>query len=306
MLLELDGLRPTLRQVYYQLVAKGLIASSARDYDRIGDVLTRARERRDLPPNCLTDRTRRFHESDAGLCAAPWPVVARDLADLPASVADQLSRVARWYGQPVGVHVWVEKDALAGVLEPLCEELGVPLFPCRGDPSFTALHEWTAGLRVYGDSSIERPIRVHGGRLSWTEYSEAHAVVHVILYIGDHDPNGLRIPRTTLERIRAELAAQGRRVQVDLERIALTREQVDQLSPPSFAVKGTRTQEPQRSYLAEHGDQCWEADAIPPRMLLGLVRSHVDRWFDPGFAHMGHEHAAEVRQAVLERLGGAR
>lgn len=299
----LEGIRPTLRQVYYQLVARALIQACDADYDRIGVVLTEARERRDLPPDCLVDRTRRHHEANTGLCVAPWSIIREDLDNIVDGIVEQLTRVARWFGQPVNVHVWVEKDALAGVLEPVCDELGVSLFPVRGDPSFTALHEWVAWLPEYGEPQCER-ICVAGGHLAWHEYSESHAREHVILYLGDHDPAGLRIPETTFARVQQEIRAQGRDLTVRLDRIALNLDQVREIGMPSFPVKGKRHEDPQRSYLERFGDQCWELDAIPPTQLVAIVREHVGRHFDPAYAGFGHDGREETAARIRAWLQG--
>jgi len=165
-----DGLKLTLRQMYYQFVARGLIESGAKPYDRIGWALTQARYAGTFPIDALEDRGR---EVRPGNFKVDQTSVARAIrnaeSELRNAPTSWLWR-SRWWAQPTHVSVWVEKEALAGIFEPVCEDLGVSWFPCKGYPSVSALHSW---LKEVDEVS----------RLGRMERA-------VVLYFGDHDPDG--------------------------------------------------------------------------------------------------------------------
>jgi hypothetical protein len=88
-------------------------------------------------------------------------------------------RLDKWGKQPNCVEVWVEKDALVGVLQVACEPLDVPYFSCRGYTSQSEM--WTAAMRLL--------THVRAGK-------------HVyIIHLADHDPSGIDMSRDIRERI---------------------------------------------------------------------------------------------------------
>ena len=152
-------------------------------------------------------------------------------------------RLPRWRGQEVYVELWVEKDALAGVLSPLAREFHVTLMVNRGYSSQSAMYE---SANRFIDS--EKP-----GKL---------------LYLGDHDPSGEDMVRD----IRDRLAMFG--AEVTVEKLALTMEQVRQYNPPPNPAK--RTDPRATDYIAEHGNESWEVDALPPEVLSGIIRERFE------------------------------
>lgn len=199
----------------------------------------------------------------------------------------------RWYLQPFRPFVFVEKESLAGVLESACRKLQVGLFACKGYPSVSALANWT---------------RKTAGQLQ--PESEA-----VIVYLGDHDPDGLQIPRTIVDQVRSlqgvladEAEANGEdepfRFRFKLERVALTAAQVAQYDPPPFQapVEGSR----HAGYVEETGGtDCWELDALEPRPLIAIMRAAVEKWHDPAIHEANQDEARSVRADFCEQLPAA-
>jgi len=144
--------------------------------------------------------------------------------------------------------VWCEKDAVAGVLQPVTDRYEVLLFPCRGYDSYSALKD--AGERIR-----------RAGRPT------------VVLYLGDFDPSGQDMPRDIRDRLTRDFGAT-----FDLRVIALTREQVDEHDLPQNFAK--RTDSRAAAFIARHGDIAVELDALPPNVLQALVREHLDQFFD--------------------------
>lgn len=126
-----QGFDLTLRQLYYQFVARDLLANRLQEYKRLGDVINDGRLAGLIDWDAIVDRTR-FVRS-----LAHW----NDPADIVNGAAQQF-RVDLWATQPNRVEVWIEKDALVGVIEGVCQELDVPFFSCRGYTSQSEM--WAA------------------------------------------------------------------------------------------------------------------------------------------------------------------
>lgn len=133
------GFELTLRQLYYQFVARGYIENTEKSYKRIGNIISDARMAGLVSWRAIQDRTRNLQ----GL--SHW--------DDPASIIDACTTITidLWEGQDHRIEVWVEKDALIGVVEMACNPLDVSYFSCRG---YTSQSEMWAAATV---SAMELP-----------------------------------------------------------------------------------------------------------------------------------------------------
>jgi hypothetical protein len=134
----------------------------------------------------------------------------------------------------------VEKDALSGVLMPVCRELDIRFTANKGYPSVTLLYE------------MAKRLRLHGG--------EGQDVY--ILHLGDHDPSGIDMTRQMFLGDN-----------IEVKRLALNMDQVDELQPPPNPAKTTDTRS--EAYIAEFGSLSWELDAIEPRRLAEIVTGAI-------------------------------
>lgn len=227
--------RLTVRQLFYQLVSRGL-PKTERDYKRVGDAAVQLRLSEELPYQKIADgsRTRR-------------PVYQHGNLGAALERTQELYRRNHWLEQPVGVEVWCEKDALSGVIQPVCERWGVTYVATRGFPSVTLRYESAMALRDSG-----KPTRVY--------------------YFGDHDASG----RTISANLEAELRQHGAQVQV--LRIALEPEQIADYRLPTRPGKETDSR--QAKFAARYGDASVELDALPPHVLEALVESCIEREID--------------------------
>jgi hypothetical protein len=163
-----QGFDLTLRQLYYQFVARGWIPNRQEEYDKLGATVNKARLAGLIDWNHIEDRTRSLESLTH----------FRD----PAHVIESSLRwfhTDRWAEQPYHVEVWIEKDALVGVIEPTCQRNDVSFFSCRGYTSQSEM--WTAGQRLL--KKIEQGKKVR------------------ILHLGDHDPSGIDMTRDIEERL---------------------------------------------------------------------------------------------------------
>jgi hypothetical protein len=246
-----QGYELTLRQVYYQFVSRGLIPNSQREYKNLGDIINDGRLAGLIDWDAIVDRTRNLRST------AHW----EKPSEIIQSAADSF-RLNKWLDQPHRPEVWIEKDALVGVVENVCTRLDVPYFSCRGYTSQSEL--WSAGMRLRyyatGDSKL--------GIKPQTP---------VIIHLGDHDPSGMDMTRYIRDRL-----ALFSRFDIEVIRIALNRDQIDQYNPPPNPAKLTDSRA--TGYIEQHGDESWELDALEPSVIEQLIEDQImeirneDRW----------------------------
>lgn len=236
-----QGLQLTLRQLYYQYVARGLLANRDTEYDRLGSIINDARLAGLVDWNDITDRTRYLRT------LSHWDTPE----DLVGAAAAQYRR-DMWGHQPCRLEAWIEKDALIGVIEGVCQQYDVPYFSCRGYTSATEV--WAAAQRLLvAQEAGQQPI---------------------ILHLGDHDPSGIDMTRDIRDRLALFMGSA-----VPVRRLALNREQIDRYGPPPNPAKTTDSR--YAAYIAEHGHESWELDALEPRVLSDLVRQAILQVRDP-------------------------
>jgi hypothetical protein len=231
-----QGLRLTLRQLYYQLVTKNIIPNVERSYKNLSALLTDARMSGKTDWNAIEDRIRQ-------------PVIPAEWSSIGAIAesAARSFRLPRRADQPKYVELWVEKDALAGVLEPLADEAHVTLMVNRGYSSASAMYESAQRFAENGEDEEGEPREL------------------IMLYLGDFDPSGEDMVRDVRDRLETF------RVSVDVQKIALTRDQIDQYDPPPNPAKMSDPRA--AAFVAEHGSSSYEVDALPPNVLARLVRA---------------------------------
>lgn len=232
-----QGFSLTLRQLYYQFVARDLLPNTERSYKRLGGIINDGRLAGMIDWDSIEDRTRNVRIN------SHWEDPAAVLRSARASYG-----IDMWANQPKRVEVWIEKEALAGVISGVCSELDVPHFACRGYVSQS--EQWRAGLRCRNPDQKT-----------------------IILHLGDHDPSGIDMTRDNQERL---TMFSDRRVEVN--RIALNMDQIDEYGPPPNPAKMTDSRF--REYMLNYGDSSWELDALEPSVIVELIREWVDVYRD--------------------------
>lgn len=295
-------LKLTIRQLYYRFVAMGLMASGQKNYKRIVNALSVARLDGRFPLDGVEDRGRDIHAGeftrrDDDLDSAD------DLAkERVSQLPEDIIGYDRWFGQPYHISVWVEKEALAGVFEGPCSRLGVSMFACRGYPSISALWDWVQKTqRAMKGFKEKKDFRYRNIDMQFREMHEGRAKEAVVLYFGDHDPDGWEIPRSALRNVYAIQGLSRKLYPVSLRRIALNMDQIQQYDPPPFEAKYTSSR--YQSYIDEHGtDDAWELDALEPSVLRQLIEDSVEEYFDEDIHADNEERADVVRQDLRLRM----
>ena len=230
-----QGFILTLRQLYYQFVSRDIIANTIQSYKRLGAIINDARMAGLVSWAAIEDRTRNLE-------ALPSWASPRSIME---SVVHQY-RIDKWDSQPYRPEVWIEKEALVGVISGVCNELQVPYFACRGYNSQS--EQWAAGRRLMG--------YVESGQMP------------IIFHLGDHDPSGIDMTRDNADRLALFSEAS-----VQVERLALNIDQIKKYRPPPNPAKITDSRF--NGYAKIHGKQSWELDALEPQMIADLVRSAI-------------------------------
>lgn len=258
---RLDGYVLTLRQLYYQLVSRDIIPNQQKEYKNLSKLLGEGRMAGYVDWEAIEDRMRKVEKPSC------W--------DTPMDILQTAVRQYRrdnMENQPCRIEVWVEKDALSGVLERVTSKYGIGLQVQRGYGSITALKN--AYERV-----IEDDRKFH------------------ILYLGDHDPSGLDMLRDIENRIfefwwgdnqgsdepcpknfmdspcYPEFADR-----FEIVPIALTSAQIKQYSPPPNPAKMTDPRS--GNYVDEHGNTSYEVDALPPKVLNRILTDAITDLMD--------------------------
>jgi hypothetical protein len=225
----------TVRQVFYQATVRGLVEKSERGYDKVQVDLTRMRRAGELPYGWLTDNTR-------------WQRKPRTYGSVKEALAEtaRLYRRALWNDAGVYCEVWLEKDALSGVIYPVTAEYDVPLMVARGYSSLSFLHDAAEDI---GD--LDAPVYIY--------------------HLGDFDPSGVNAAETIEASLREFAPDAG----IRFERLAVTPEQITQWNLP------TRPTKKSDSRAKRFGPISVELDAIEPDRLRDLVRDAIEKHLLP-------------------------
>jgi hypothetical protein len=245
----------TVRQVFYQASIHGLVDKTEAGYAKVQTDLALLRRAGDMPYGWLADNTRWQRK----------PFSHDSIADALHDTA-RLYRKSLWANADSYVEVWLEKDALAGVVYPATDLYDVPLMVARGYASLSFLHsaaEFIAGLRV--------PTHIY--------------------HLGDYDPSGLDAGRKIDETLR-ELAP---KAEIHFERLAVTPAQIRAWDLPTRPTKTTD------SRARGFGPISVELDAIKPATLRALVDEAIEQHL-PRHELRVLKAAEESERLVLHRL----
>jgi hypothetical protein len=234
------GFTLTLRQLYYQFVARALIENKQTEYKRLGAIIKDARRAGLIDWTRIEDRTRNivWYQSFSNAAEAIEETALCYCED-------------PWNGQRYRPEVWIEKDALIGVIEGACQELHVPHFACRGNNSESEQYKAGKRFKHYLDFGL----------------------IPVVLHLGDHDPNGLDMTRDNRDRL-----AMFARQNVEVRRLALNIDQIERCTPPPNPAKETDSR--YAAYVAQFGTDCWELDALDPTVIADMIRREIESLID--------------------------
>ncbi len=264
-----QGFSLTLRQLYYQLVSQNIIANNEKEYKALGNLVSRARLAGMMDWDAIEDRVRR-----------PWTPLEYENLEEMIEDAIQTYRLPRWRNQNTYAELWVEKDALAGVLQPLASAYHTTMMVNRGYSSQSAMYE-----------SAERIMNTR---------ERMGAKNAIVFYLGDLDPSGEDMVRDIRDRLRMF------ECRVEVKKIALTMAQVQHFKPPPNPTKLTDSRA--ADFVARYGNNSWEVDALSPPTLQALIRAEfdliVDKKLMDAIKKREKKEKKEVRQVVEQLMKG--
>lgn len=253
-----QGYDLSLRQLYYQFVSKDLIPNRDSEYKKLGSIINDARLAGLVDWSAITDRGRNVAGS-YGVDGEPQ--------DRFSQILDWLTHLDRWKGQKYRPEIWVEKDALSGVVGRVSGEFDVPYIACKGYMSQSEM--WAAGRRLR----------------EWNRKGQ----IPIIIHLGDHDPSGKDMSRDIEERLMMFAETY-----VEVRRIALNWDQIQTYNPPPNPAKITDSRA--AKYIDEFGDESWELDALDPATLADLMRDEINDIID-----LNTREAVIAREEVAKR-----
>lgn len=194
-----QGFVLTLRQLYYQFVSRDFIPNNLKAYKRLGEIVGNGRLCGMIDWNLIEDRTRNLTilERFNGPSHALLDLYRRYHVDL-------------WRNQEWRPEVWIEKDALSGVIEGVCFENDIPFFSCRGYTSLSEMYRASLRIRNYADCGYKP----------------------YIIHFGDHDPSGMDMSRDIVDRVKKTFMAD-----FQFKRVALNMDQIEEYEPPPNPAK---------------------------------------------------------------------
>jgi hypothetical protein len=247
----------TVRQVFYQATVRGFIDKTDAGYTKVQTDLVQMRRSGALPYDWLADNTR-------------WQRKPRTFD----GVEEALTHTARFYRKDLWasadyyVEVWLEKDALAGVVMPVTSSYDVPLMVERGYASLSFLH-------------------------SAADYIRRLDVPTYIYHLGDFDPSGVN----AAEKIEQTLREMAPNSDIHFERMAVRPWQIEEWELPTRPTKQSDTRS------KTFGDVSVELDAIDPGQLRRLVTDAIERHLPKHQLNI-LKAAEESERAIIRQLVG--
>jgi hypothetical protein len=250
----------SVRGIFYQATVRGVIEKTENGYKKVGRLLVQLRRAGLINYSDIADNTR-------------WMRKPKSHSSLEAAL-DHTARTYRkalWDDTDEYIEIWLEKDALSGVILPITTQFDVPLMVSRGYASLTFLSNAAEIMKEEG-----RPCYIY--------------------HLGDWDPSGQDAARHIEETLH-DLAPYA---EIHFERIAVTQEQIEEWNLPSRPTKSSDS----RSKKWRGGDSV-ELDAIHPDQLRELVQAAIEQHLPPEkFDHLkvAEESERELLEAWIERL----
>lgn len=248
----------TVRQVYYQATVRGVVDKTEAGYTKVQTDLVQMRRSGLMPYSWLADNTR-------------WQRRPQTYNSVEQALQDtaQFYRKSLWNDADCYVEIWLEKDALSGVIMPITSKYDVPLMVARGYASLSFL----AGA---------------------ADYIADLTVPTFIYHLGDFDPSGVNAGEKIEQTLR-ELAPQA---DITFERLAVTSEQISAWALPSRPTKQSDTRS------KGFGDISVELDAIPPEHLRQMVQFAIEQHLPPRQFAILKEAEASEREIIQRMVGG--
>jgi len=245
-LVELDKYAPlTLRQVYYQLVGKGLIENNVSQYTMLSNLLKWARIDGYISWDTIEDRVRTFHNANGW--SSKDEFIKNELRIFLQGYKRDLLQTQDKY-----IEIWIEKDALSSIFTKIASPYCISTVVCRGFSSISFLHDFKK-------------------RLERNFHKEA-----VMLYFGDFDPSGVEMLQAMQTTLEDELGVS----EVLFKRTALTQEDIETYNLPHSPTALKHTDSRSKKHIEQYGELAVELDALRPDVLEEKIKDAIEAELD--------------------------
>lgn len=266
------GMKMTVRQVYYQLVSKGIIENKKNEYKGLDAILSEARKKGTIDYESFEDKTRSYNM----IIDMEFDDVSEELE----SMIDYIKGKDLEYGNSVGqdrLHIiGLEKQALESFFESSIDKTNIIICVNRGFNSLTQLYNMA--------QKIKRMVGI----------KEIH-----MSYFGDHDPSGKDIERN----MRKQLEGLGVTF-TSWTKIGITPEHIRKYNLPTALPKDKDSRT--AKWKEDNMGDCVELDAVPPLELKKLVKETSKKYFDYEVYQKSRQEQKEkneqFRKLFFERL----
>jgi hypothetical protein len=252
----------TVRQVFYAATVNYVIEKTEGGYNKIQQVCLTGRRNGTIPYRYIADNSRSFYQVTA----------FEDLSNASETFADTYKRDF-WASSCDAIEVWLEKEALAGVVLPVTNEYRVRLVPTRGFASETIVHSAIQTAKNEGRSRL------------------------FIKTLYDFDRSGQDAEAAIVRRMNEIGASLG--VEVIHEILALTRHQIFTMDLPTRPAKKKSAADKNWKY-----DFAVELDAMPPEVLRSIIADalepHMPSEYRDRYRQIEDQERATIRMALSD------
>lgn len=261
----------TNRQLYYQLVARGIIPNADKIYKRICTFLTDARYGGLIDWEAIEDRGRTPEKH------SEWDNIKELIESAVSSY-----RLPRWQDQDYYIELFCEKQAMESVLKPIADKYHIYFGYNKGYSSASTMYELAQRIKE----------KIKEGKKA------------IVFYLGDHDPSGLDMIRDISERINEFLTKGDNEplyeddFEFEVVPLALNMQQIRQYNPPPNPAKITDPRA--KGYIEEFGNKSWELDALEPKVLIQITEKGIQQYIDLTKYHDWIDRENQEKKALEE------
>jgi hypothetical protein len=257
-----EGIKITVRGLFYQLVARDIIPNNIKSYSKLSRDLSKARYNKLIGWDSIIDNSNFLH-----ICNF------FDNIENLLETAVNSYKLNRWEEQDYYLEVWVEKDALRNIVQPITQKYQINLFIPGGRVSTTMIYEATKRFREHDNKK------------------------RILLYLGDYDPCGLDMILRDIPK-RINYFGNG----IEIIQIALTKKQIEENNLPTDQI--TKTKDNNKDWYEELSgtSKCWELDALKPTIIRKIVEDNILKYLDLNlFEQVKEREQADIKK-IIERL----
>lgn len=243
----------SVRQMFYQLSTRGVVPLDKKGYNSTQSALNKGRKHGHIPWDRIEDRTRQPHTPPS------WDGIDDFMNSVLAAYRRDI-----WTTQPEYFEVWLEKNALFGVINPVCNYYGVTLQTITGYSSISAVYDGAERFKRHDKET------------------------NTIFYLGDHDATGIDIDRSLKESF-----IEDHGIDINIIRIGLLYEDIDKYDLPPNPLKKTDTRAKKYQFEKQA-----ELDALSPDILIPRVQNAIEDHLDID----AYNHIKNIEHAELNKI----